>query len=96
MAKALNKLERKYKSRFREKFKTITFDNGAEFRNWRSLEKSYDRRRKKPRTHIYYAHPYCSGERGTNENSNRLIRRFIPKGMDITSISEEYIAYIEN
>ena len=32
-----------------KKFKTITFDNGGEFRNWKSLEKSYDKRRKKPR-----------------------------------------------
>lgn len=96
VSNALDKLERRYKKSFREKFKSITFDNGSEFRDWRSLEKSYDRRRKKPRTNIYYAHPYCSGERGTNENSNRLIRRFIPKGTDITPITEEFIEYIEN
>ena len=96
VAKALDKLEKRYKSNFREKFKTITFDNGAEFRDWRLLEKSCDGRRKKPRTHIYYAHPYCSGERGSNENNNRLIRRFIPKCTDITPITEEFIAYIEN
>ena len=45
---------------------------------------------------IYYAHPYRSGERGSNENANRLIRRFIPKGIDITPISEEYIQKIED
>ena len=75
--------------------KTITFDNGGEFRNWKALEKSYDNRRKKARTQVYYAHPYRSGERGSNENANRLIRRFIPKGTDITPISEEFIQYIE-
>ena len=45
---------------------------------------------------MYYAHPYRSGERGSNENGNRLIRRFIPKGADITLISEEFIKYVEN
>ena len=45
---------------------------------------------------MYYAHPYRSGERGSNENNNRLIRRFIPKGTNITAISEEYIQWIED
>lgn len=94
--KALDFIERKYKKEFYKKFKSITFDNGGEFRNWRSLEKSYDNRRKKARTQVYYAHPYCSGERGSNENANRLIRRFIPKGIDIGLISEEFIQYIED
>ena len=96
VAKALDKLERKYKSNFYKKFKTITFDNGGEFRNWESLEKSYDKRRKGARTQVYYAHPYRSGERGSNENANRMIRRFIPKGIDITPISEEFIQKIED
>lgn len=96
VANALDMIERKYKNMFYSKFKTITFDNGGEFRNWEILEKSYDKRRKKPRTQVYYAHPYRSGERGSNENANRLIRRFIPKGIDITPISEEFIQYIEN
>ena len=96
VAKALDLIERKYKKIFYNKFKTITFDNGGEFRDWKALEKSYDNRRKKARTQIYYAHPYCSGERGSNENANRLIRRFIPKGIDITPISEEYIQKIED
>lgn len=96
ISKALDKIERKYKKDFRKKFKTITFDNGPEFRNWHSIEKSYDKRRKEARTQVYYAHPYRSGERGSNENANRLIRRFIPKGTDITLISEEFIKYVEN
>ena len=96
VAKALDFIERKYKKEFYKKFKSITFDNGGEFRNWKSLEKSYDNRRKKARTQVYYAHPYCSGERGSNENANRLIRRFIPKGIDIGLISEEFIQYIED
>ena len=96
VAQALDLIEKKYKKIFYTKFKTITFDNGCEFRNWKSLEKSYDCRRKTPRTQVYYAHPYRSGERGSNENANRLIRRFIPKGINITPISEEYIQKIED
>ena len=94
--RAIDMLERIYKKDFKKKFKTITFDNGGEFRDWKSLERSYDGRKKGPRTQVYYAHPYRSGERGSNENANRLIRRFIPKGTDITLISEEYIKWIEN
>ena len=52
--------------------------------------------RKKKRTVVYYAHPYCSGERGTNENNNRLIRRFIPKGTDMTNIKVSEIKKIED
>lgn len=96
VAEALDLIERRYKKIFYTKFKTITFDNGGEFRNWKSLEKSYDNRRKTARTQVYYAHPYRSGERGSNENANRLIRRVIPKGIDITPISEEYIQKIED
>jgi len=96
VAQTLNLIEKKYKSMFYTKFKSITFDNGGEFRNWKSIEKSYDNRRKKVRTQVYYAHPYRSGERGSNENANRLIRRFVPKGIDITPISEEYIQKIED
>lgn len=94
VAKAIDKIEKKYKTIFYTKFKTITFDNGGEFRNYESIEKSC--RRKAKRVEVYYAHPYCSGERGSNENNNRLIRRFIPKGTIITNISEEFIHWIED
>ena len=96
VVEALDKIERRYKKTFKEKFKTITFDNGSEFRDYKWLERSYDRRKKSPRVSVYYAHPYRSGERGSNENNNRLIRRFIPKGVDITPITEEYIQEIED
>lgn len=94
VSKALDKLERRYGTKFYKVFKTITFDNGVEFMGYEGLEKSCLRKTK--RTSIYYAHPYCSGERGTNENNNRLIRRFIPKGVDITNIKISYIQKIED
>ncbi len=94
VAKAFNRLERKLGSKFYKKFKTITFDNGPEFQKYELLEKSC--LRKTPRFKIYYAHPYCSGERGSNENNNRMIRRWIPKGTSIDNISNEFIQYIED
>lgn len=94
IAKAIDKLERRYKGKFYSMFKSITFDNGVEFMGYKGIEKSC--LRKKERTNIYYAHPYCSGERGTNENNNRLIRRFIPKGVDIGEIKQSKIREIED
>ena len=44
----------------------------------------------------FYAHAYCSGERGSNENNNKLIRRFLPKGTDISKISKRQIQKIED
>ena len=88
IGKAIQQLEKK--------FKTITFDNGGEFRDWKAIETSCDKRKKEPRVQGYYAHPYRSGERGSNENGNRLIRRFVPKGTVITNISEEFIKKVEN
>lgn len=94
IARAIDKLERKYKSKFYSMFKSITFDNGVEFMGYKGIEKSY--LRKKERTNIYYAHLYCSGEKGTNENNNRLIRRFILKGIDIVKIKQSKIKEIED
>lgn len=94
IAKALDKLERKYRTKFYQMFKSITFDNGVEFMGYKGLEKSC--LRKKKRTEVYYAHPYCSGERGTNENNNRMIRRWIPKGTDMSDIKVSFIKEIED
>lgn len=91
--KALNKLEHKYGSYFREKFKSITLDNGREFLDWEGIERSG--LNGKRRTLVYFAHPYSSWERGTNENQNKMIRRFIPKGTDISKLSHKDIKRIE-
>jgi len=90
---AMNKLENEYQEYFKDKFKSITFDNGREFLDWKGIEKS--RFRDEKRTLVYFAHPYSSWERGTNENQNKIIRRFIPKGTDIAKISTKEIKRIE-
>lgn len=91
----LDKLERKHKNRFYEIFKTITVDNGPEFLDFNGLEKSI-RYKDTKRTKVYYAHPYSSWERGTNENINKMIRRFIPKGTDLKDISHAEVKRIEH
>ncbi len=92
--KALRSIEQKFGSvSFRKIFKTITVDNGSEFLDLDAMEKSAFSN--KTRTKIYYAHPYSSWERGTNENTNRIIRRFIAKGHDIAEFSRKRIKEIE-
>lgn len=93
VAKALNRLERKYGAMFYKIFKTITVDNGSEFQDYEGLEKALNR--KGSRTKIYYCHPYRSCERGSNENQNRMIRRMIPKGTDLDKIDNETIEKTE-
>jgi len=90
----INRLERKYGSNFKKKFKSITTDNGGEFLDFERIEKSLFSNEK--RTQMYFAHPYSSWERGTNENINKMIRRFIPKGVDISMFSHKEIARIQN
>ena len=92
---AFDELEKKLGQRFKIKFKSITFDNGSEFLNWQSLEASILHPGEQ-RTTIYFAHAYSSWERGTNENHNRMIRRFVPKGYDIGGFSDEEIKAVED
>lgn len=95
VVKALNRLERKMGApAFRETFKTITCDNGMEFTDVKGIEKS--KLNKGQRTMLYFAHPYCSGERGSNENQNKMIRRWIPKGDDIGLYTDMEIQQIED
>lgn len=93
--RCMDKLEKQYSNKFHEKFKSITFDNGVEFLDWPSIETSILKGSDK-RLEIYYAHAYSSWERGSNENHNKIIRRFIPKGTDISKISEAKIKQIED
>jgi len=91
----MDKLERQLGRRgFSKMFKTITTDNGPEFLNNAEMERSCLSRRKS-RTQVFYAHPYSAYERGSNENLNRMIRRFIPKGADISKYTKQDIKRIE-
>lgn len=91
----IDKLEIRCKSRFKNIFKSITMDNGSEFLNMKSLERSCLKAGTK-RTTCYYAHPYSSWERGSNENQNKLIRRFVPKGFNIGKLTNKDVKRIEN
>lgn len=95
VSKALDRIERELGVvKFREIFKTITTDNGSEFRNWKMIEKSYTGS-KKARTNQYYADAYCSWQRGTNENINKMIRRFLPKGTSFKGLTQKDVKRIE-
>ncbi|MEW4413412.1 IS30 family transposase [Clostridium sp. AN503] len=91
VVKALDDLEHIYGyDSFRDCFKTITMDNGVEFLDMIGIERSCLEKGKQ-RTEVYYCHPYCSFERGSNENQNKFVRRWIPKGEDISQFDNDYI-----
>ncbi len=95
IVRELDKLERRLGTKkFRETFKTITCDNGCENLDFKGMEKSV--LTNIPRTQVFYAHPYSAWERGSNECANKLIRRFIPKGTDISKHSKKFIRYIQH
>jgi len=91
----IDQLERKHKSRFYTMFRSITMDNGCEFLNQEALEASCLGVGNK-RTICYYAHPYSAWERGSNEAANKLIRRFVPKGTNIGSLTKTDVRRIEH
>lgn len=64
------------------RFKTITSDNGTEFHGYKSIER-------KTGVRFYFATPHHSWERGTNENTNGLIRQYLPKGTSMASLSQQ-------
>ena len=68
----------------KSKRKTMTFDNGKEFAGFKELENAVG-------FCCYFADPYSSYQRGTNENTNGLLRQFFPKGTDFNQISEKEI-----
>ncbi|WP_156407827.1 IS30 family transposase, partial [Companilactobacillus paralimentarius] len=67
---------------------SITADNGPEFANLDSVMSGV--------SDVYFAHPYTSSERGTNEAHNRMIRRDLPKGLSLDSIAPDLVSSIES
>ena len=64
------------------RLKTITFDNGKEFAGHEEIALALN-------ADCYFAHPYSSWERGTNENTNGLIRQYLPKSQNLKDVSAE-------
>ena len=69
------------------KFKTLTLDNGTEFHDYAVLEKRFPIK-------IYFATPYHSWERGSNENFNGLLRQYLPKGTCMRAVTQVHCDYI--
>ena len=63
-----------------ELVKTITCDRGTEFANWANIEKRLG-------CDVYFTDPYCAWQKGSNENSNGLLREFYPKGRNLSRVS---------
>ena len=68
--------------------RTMTADNGKEFAAFGVLQKKLG-------LEVYFADPYHSWQRGTNENTNGLLRQFFPKGYDLRGATHRYVAYVE-
>lgn len=69
--------------------KSISFDNGSEFSEFHQLEEHLH-------TLVYFAEPHKPWQRGTNENTNDMIRFFYPKGFDFRTVSPADIAFVES
>ncbi len=63
-------------------FQTVTADNGTEFHNYRRIEA-------RTKALFYFARPYHSWERGSNENANELIRQYLPRGTSMAGLSQQ-------
>jgi len=73
----------------KESVLSVTFDNGSEFAFHQKIANELS-------TNAYFAHPYASWERGTNENTNGLIRQFIPKGASFDGLTDGFVEKILN
>lgn len=87
---AIKRARRRVGGNFDQVFKTITADNGSEFLDSEGIKKA------SKCDEVYYAHPYSSWERGSNENGNRILRRFIPKGVDLSKFTAKELQRIED
>ena len=68
-------------------FETITFDNGTEFHGYAEIERTHG-------VKAYFAHPYHSWERGTNENTNGLIRQYMAKTKSMARRNQQYCDWV--
>lgn len=94
VVRALDTIERKYGKMFSAVFRSITVDNGSEFSDCGGLERSVFKSRGQ-RTKMYYCHPYCSSERGSNEKQNQMIRRKFPKGTNFDKVTPKAVRAAE-
>lgn len=78
---------------FKEEFKSITTDNGTEFMQYEKLQRSIHGGK---RFEVYYCHSYAAWEKGSNENHNKMIRRWFPKGTDFGRITRKEIQWVED
>lgn len=69
--------------------KSISLDNGSEFSEFRKLEENLN-------TLVYFAEPHKPWQRGTNENTNDIIRFFFPKGFDFRTVTDEDVQFVED
>ena len=83
IAGAMERLHERFGNKFSQVFRSITTDNGNEFAAFSEFEALG--------TKVYFAHPYSAWERPVNERTNRLLRRYIPKGVSIHNFSDEQI-----
>lgn len=91
--KELDGIEKKFgRELFKKVFCTITVDNGSEFMDCDGM--TFNKKGEK-RTKVFYCHPYSSYERGSNENLNKMVRRWYPKGESFMMTSKEEIAALE-
>jgi IS30 family transposase len=67
--------------------RTLTLDNGKEFAAFKQVEQATGLR-------VFFADPYCAWQRGANENTNGLLRRYFPKGTDFSQVADDQLAIV--
>lgn len=85
---ALEGFKRRFNGVIPEMRKSFTYDRGSEMASHEALTAATG-------MPVYFCEPYSPWQRGSNENMNGLVRQFLPKGMDLSSVTPQKLAYIE-